>query len=155
MERCTMQNFCHKGLVGDYEMVVSAYCYIPETHSSYVWTVLLCSQNELWGTPCVCLSVCPKCLSRTSGQKRQHTQILSSQRIWYAQQVVFSDKHSSHWAHDVVATLNQRRWRWFNVVTTSCGQWDFCICSVITLFLVDFTTSHLFWEDLESADSTC
>ena len=29
----------------------------------------------------------------------------------------------SHWAHDVVATLNQRHWRWFNVATTSCPQW--------------------------------
>ena len=28
----------------------------------------------------------------------------------------------SHWAHDVVATLNQRQWRWFNVATTSCDQ---------------------------------
>ena len=26
----------------------------------------------------------------------------------------------THWAHDVVATLNQRQWRWFNVATTSC-----------------------------------
>ena len=30
----------------------------------------------------------------------------------------------SRWAHDVVATLNQRRWRWFNVARTSCVQWD-------------------------------
>ena len=28
----------------------------------------------------------------------------------------------SHWAHDVAATLNH--WRWFNVATTSCAQWD-------------------------------
>ena len=27
----------------------------------------------------------------------------------------------SHRARDVVATLNQRQWRWFNVVTTSCA----------------------------------
>ena len=33
-----------------------------------------------------------------------------------------SDEHS-HWGHDVVATLNQRQWRWFNVATTSCPQW--------------------------------
>ena len=26
---------------------------------------------------------------------------------------------SNDWAHDVVTTLNQRQWRWFNVVTTS------------------------------------
>ena len=31
----------------------------------------------------------------------------------------------AHWAHDVVATLNQRHWRWFNVATTSCDQWGF------------------------------
>ena len=30
----------------------------------------------------------------------------------------------SHWAHEVVATMNQRHWRWFNVVTTSCAQWN-------------------------------
>ena len=30
----------------------------------------------------------------------------------------------NHWAHGVVATLNQRHWRWFNVVTTSCVQWE-------------------------------
>ena len=27
-----------------------------------------------------------------------------------------------HGAHDVVATLNQRRWRWFNIATESCAQ---------------------------------
>ena len=31
--------------------------------------------------------------------------------------------YPSHSAHDVVATLNQRHWRWFNVATTSCAQW--------------------------------
>ena len=30
----------------------------------------------------------------------------------------------SHWAHDVIATLNQPQWRWFNVAITSCAQWD-------------------------------
>ena len=30
-------------------------------------------------------------------------------------------------AHDVVATLNQRQWRWFNVTTTSCVQWVWCV----------------------------
>ena len=30
----------------------------------------------------------------------------------------------SHWTHDVVAMLNQRHWRWFNVATTSCVQWE-------------------------------
>ena len=25
--------------------------------------------------------------------------------------------------HNVVTTLNQRQWRWFNVATTSCAQW--------------------------------
>ena len=29
-----------------------------------------------------------------------------------------------HSAHDVVATLNQRNWRWYNVAITSCAQWD-------------------------------
>ena len=33
------------------------------------------------------------------------------------------DPLPTHWAHDVVATLNQRQWRWFNVATTCCGQW--------------------------------
>ena len=28
-------------------------------------------------------------------------------------------KHPTHWEHDVVATLNLRHWRWFNVATTS------------------------------------
>ena len=27
-------------------------------------------------------------------------------------------------AHDVVAPLNQRQWRWSNVATTSCAQWE-------------------------------
>ena len=27
-------------------------------------------------------------------------------------------------AHKVVAGLNQRHWRWFNVAITSCAQWD-------------------------------
>ena len=31
--------------------------------------------------------------------------------------------NSTHWSHDVVATLNQRQWCWFNVVTASCAQW--------------------------------
>ena len=30
---------------------------------------------------------------------------------------------ATHWAHDVVATMNQRHWRWFNVATTSCVLW--------------------------------
>ena len=30
---------------------------------------------------------------------------------------------TTHWTHDVVATLKQRQWRWFNVVTTSYAQW--------------------------------
>ena len=30
----------------------------------------------------------------------------------------------SHWIHAVVATLNQRLWRWCKVSTTSCVQWD-------------------------------
>ena len=30
----------------------------------------------------------------------------------------------SHWAHDIIATLNQRHWRWFNVATTSCVDGD-------------------------------
>ena len=29
----------------------------------------------------------------------------------------------THWAHDVVATLNQRRRRWFKDATASCVQW--------------------------------
>ena len=29
-------------------------------------------------------------------------------------------ERQTQWAHDVVATLNQRQWRWFNVATTSC-----------------------------------
>ena len=28
----------------------------------------------------------------------------------------------THWAHDVVPTLNQRLWRWINIATTSCGK---------------------------------
>ena len=31
--------------------------------------------------------------------------------------------YHTHWAHDVVTTLNQRQWRWFNVATTSYLQW--------------------------------
>ena len=30
---------------------------------------------------------------------------------------------AAHRSHDAVATLNQRRRRWFNVATTSCAQW--------------------------------
>ena len=30
----------------------------------------------------------------------------------------------SHWAHYVIATLNQCHWRWFNVATTSCVDGD-------------------------------
>ena len=33
---------------------------------------------------------------------------------------------STHRAHDVVATLNQRQRRWFNVATTSCARWVLC-----------------------------
>ena len=36
---------------------------------------------------------------------------------------------SSHRAHDVVPTLNQRHWRWFNVATTSCAQWETSVFS--------------------------
>ena len=32
--------------------------------------------------------------------------------------------YPAHWAHDVIATLNQRQRRWFNVTITSCAQWD-------------------------------
>ena len=38
--------------------------------------------------------------------------------------------NSTQWAHDVVATLNQRHWRWFNVATTSCAQWVVSTCRV-------------------------
>ena len=35
------------------------------------------------------------------------------------------------WVHDVVATLNQRHWRWFNVAATSCARWIvFRLCRV-------------------------
>ena len=30
----------------------------------------------------------------------------------------------SHWKHGVIATLNQRHWRWFNVVIISCTRWE-------------------------------
>ena len=30
----------------------------------------------------------------------------------------------THWAHDVVATLNRRHWSWFNVATTLCSRWE-------------------------------
>ena len=30
---------------------------------------------------------------------------------------------TTHWTHDVVARLNQRHWLWFNVASTSSGQW--------------------------------
>ena len=30
----------------------------------------------------------------------------------------------AHWAHDVIATLNQRHWRWFDVAITSCARWE-------------------------------
>ena len=33
-------------------------------------------------------------------------------------------KSTHHWGHDVVATLNQHYWRWFNLATTSCAQCD-------------------------------
>ena len=35
----------------------------------------------------------------------------------------FGPTSPAHWVHDVVATLNQRLRRWFNVATTSCTQW--------------------------------
>ena len=45
---------------------------------------------------------------------------------WRLQRVLFI--HSRffilfHWTHDVVATLNQRHWRWFNVAPMLCVQW--------------------------------
>ena len=39
----------------------------------------------------------------------------------------------SHWAHDVVATLNQRQWRWFNVASTSCVRAVGCRCRLVSL----------------------
>ena len=62
---------------------------------------------------------------------RQHpdTQFCQSANwIWHATaQCINPSRRPSrhiavHWTHDAVATLNQRRWRWFNVATTSCVQ---------------------------------
>ena len=38
--------------------------------------------------------------------------------------VVFS---ATHREHDVVVTLNQRHWHWFNVAPTPCAQWVLCV----------------------------
>ena len=36
----------------------------------------------------------------------------------------YSTSYSCHTTHGVAVTLNRRQWRWFNVATTSCAQWD-------------------------------
>ena len=38
---------------------------------------------------------------------------------------------STHWAHDFVATSNQRQWRWFDDATTSCAQ---CAAESVALY---------------------
>ena len=40
--------------------------------------------------------------------------------------VGYGSLNSIHWTHDVVATLNQRQWRWFNVVWP-VGPGDHCV----------------------------
>ena len=42
--------------------------------------------------------------------------------------LIYWTKNLSHWPHDVVTTLNQRQWRWFNFATTSCAQW---VCTLV------------------------
>ena len=42
--------------------------------------------------------------------------------------------YNTHWAHNVVATLNQRQWRWFNVATTSWAQWAGSCKAVMNIF---------------------
>ena len=46
-----------------------------------------------------------------------------------------------YWAHDVVATLNQRLWRWFNVATTSCAQQGW---GRLQLLITIMITCHLY-----------
>ena len=38
---------------------------------------------------------------------------------------------SSNWTQDVLATLNQRRWRWFSVARTSCVQYRYRLTSPV------------------------
>ena len=56
----------------------------------------------------------------------------------------------SHWVHDVVATLNQRQWRWFDVATTSCAQ-----CKLSPWLLEpEHTTLLRRWINVSDVDST-
>ena len=48
-----------------------------------------------------------------------------------------------YWAHDVVATLNQRLWRWFNVATTSCAQQGWGRLQLMIMITV-MITCHLY-----------
>ena len=83
--------------------------------------------------------------------------------------------------HDVVATLNQRHWRWFNVATTSFAQWEenvkqyggHCHQSAVepvdqVLFMtlkcpiapflaerLPFARLHLFWETCSRSMINC
>ena len=56
--------------------------------------------------------------------------------------------YTSHRAHDVVATLNQRQRRWFNVATTSCAQWDADVSDVAVAAAVD--VAGVFWHILDA-----
>ena len=48
----------------------------------------------------------------------------------------------THWSHDVVAALNQRQCRWFNVATTSCAQWEMTLPKVRPASIAGWTCLH-------------
>ena len=52
---------------------------------------------------------------------------------------------TTHWTYDIVATLNQRTWRWLNAAKTSYSQWEAVDSSAQWTRYIDPMLGHRLW----------
>ena len=52
-----------------------------------------------------------------------------------------------HGEHDVITTLNQRQWRWFNVAITWCAHWEISCPATVTWLTVEGFAWGWLWAD--------
>ena len=52
---------------------------------------------------------------------------------------------TTHWTYDIVATLNQRTWRWLNAAKTSYVQWEAVDSSAQWTRYIDPMLGHRLW----------
>ena len=65
-------------------------------------------------------------------------------------QYQYPNDRPSHWEHDVMSMLNQRRRRWLNIAITPCFHWNpTCVCWIIAgqgaWFSSMKSRTHRFW----------